>query len=93
MIIVCNSKFSTFFCTIFTANSGREIVLPAAVLRLSVNYIVIYDFCGSAMNIVHTTNPFKLIFCNIPYRLSLPLIFKTFVTAPHHSCMVFWVLN
>ena len=24
MIIVCNSKFSTFFCTIFTANSGRE---------------------------------------------------------------------
>ena len=23
-------------------------------------------------------------FCNIPYRLSLPLDFKTFVTAPHH---------
>ena len=24
-------------------------------------------------------------FCNILYRLSLPLVFKTFVTEPHHS--------
>lgn len=27
-------------------------------------------------------------FCNIPYQLSLPLVFKIFVTAPHHSLPV-----
>ena len=52
---------STFFCTIFTAYSGREIVLPAAVLRLVVNYIVVYDFRGSAADVIHPSNPPHLI--------------------------------
>ena len=30
-------------------------------------------------------NVFFSFFCNIPYRLSLPLVFKTIVTASHHS--------
>ena len=30
--------------------------LPAAVLRLVVNYIVIYDFCGSATDVVNPSN-------------------------------------
>ena len=34
--------------TLFKAKGGREIVLPAAILRLVVNYIVVYDFFGSA---------------------------------------------
>ena len=37
--------------------------LPAAVLRLVVNYIVIYDFCGSAADVVNPSNPFHLIVC------------------------------
>ena len=32
----------------FQKKAAERINLPAAVLRLVVNYIVIYDFCGSA---------------------------------------------
>ena len=33
------------------------------VLRLVVNYIVIYDFGDSLSNVIHPTNPFHLIIC------------------------------
>ncbi len=36
-------------------------LLSAAVLRLVVNYFVIYDFCGSAVDVVHPSNPRHLI--------------------------------
>ena len=39
MIILCNSNFPTFFCTIFTANSGREIVLPAACFVMCISFL------------------------------------------------------
>ena len=38
-------------------------MLPAAVVRLVVNYIVIYDFCGSAADVIHQSNPLHLIVC------------------------------
>ena len=33
------------------------------MLRLVINYIVVYDFCGSAADIVHPSNPLHLIVC------------------------------
>jgi len=48
-----------------TKKKGRQrgVNLPAAVLRLVINYIVIYDFCGSAADVIHTSNPLHLIVC------------------------------
>ena len=33
------------------------------MLRLVINYIVIYDFCGSASDVIHPSNPLHLIIC------------------------------
>ena len=33
------------------------------MLLLVVNYIVIYDFCGSAADVIHLSNPLHLIVC------------------------------
>ena len=44
-----------------TKRRQRNVNLPAAVLRLIVNYIVIYDFCGSAANVIHPSDPLHLV--------------------------------
>ena len=31
------------------------------MFRLVINYIVIYDFCGSAANVIHPSNPLHLV--------------------------------
>ena len=36
--------------------------ISAAILRLVVNYIVVYTFCGSAADVIHLLHPNHLIF-------------------------------
>ena len=46
------------------AKTAAEIInLPAAVLRLVINYIVVYNFGDSAANVIHPSNPLHLIVC------------------------------
>ena len=36
---------------------------PASVLRLVINYIMIYDFGGSTADVIHSSDPLHLIIC------------------------------
>ena len=53
--------------------AAERINLPAAVLRLVVNNIVIYDFCGSAADVVHPSNPLHLTICFEFFRYAFAL--------------------
>lgn len=43
------------------AKNQRQGFLPAAVLQLVVNYIVVYDFCGFVADIIHSSDPLHLV--------------------------------
>lgn len=38
-------------------------MISLPLLWLVINYIVIYDFCGSAADVIHPNNPLNLIIC------------------------------
>ena len=63
-LVICKNKvFSEKLLFLIQKTTAERINLSAAILRLVVNYIVIYDFCGSAADIGHPSNPLHLIVC------------------------------
>ena len=55
--------FQKSYYFLIQKTTAERINLSAAILRLVVNYIVIYDFCGSAADVIHSSNPLHLIVC------------------------------
>ena len=65
--------------------------LPAAVLRLVVNYIVIYDFCGSATDVVNPSNPFHLIVCFEFFCYAFTLCNLFYEPKKHILCLLVYI--
>ena len=51
--------------------AAERINFPAAVLRLIVDNIVVYDFRGSAEDVIHSSNPLHLVICFEFFRHAL----------------------
>ena len=59
----------------------------AAACRLAVNYILIYDFYGSVANVIHPSNPLKLIFRFESFCNTLCLCHLLYQPKKHIFCL------
>ena len=71
--------------------AAERINLPAAVLRLVVNYIVIYNFGGSATDVIHPSNPLHLIICFEFFGYTLTLCHQFYEPKKHILSLLIYI--